>query len=131
MNFKTLIYEHDGLWMNVYKAFFVGAEESISAFYADTPEAALAYLSDNEIDFIAIDMDYPSFDAFDFLQELKKSSINVNKPFLIATDEFTDEYFFNKAYKVGAIDFIIKSESMDRLYNRIKLVERLKSLYSS
>lgn len=127
--FKTLIYEHDGLWTDVYRAFFTGATESVSAIFVDSPQAGLSYLAENEVDFIVIDMDFPSFDAFDFLDAMKKEPLNSAKPFLIATDEFRDEYFFNKAYKTGAVDYIVKSEAMDRLYNRVKLVERLKTLY--
>lgn len=129
MNFKILVFEHDGLWLDVYKAFLSGADESVEAHYTDTPEAAMEYLKAHEVDFVVIDMDYPSFDGFDFLDMLKKETSNWQKPFLIATEEFKDEYFFTKAYKFGAVDYVIKSNGMDRLYNRIKLIERLKKLY--
>ena len=130
MSFKILVFEHDGLWLDVYKAFLSGAEESVEAHYADTPEAAIEYLKAHEVDFVVIDMDYPFFDGFDFLDAVKKETPHAQKPFIMATSEFTDEYFSSKAYKIGAVDYLVKTENMDKLYNRIKLVEKLKNLYA-
>ena len=129
MGFRVFVFEHDGLWLDIYRAFLSGAQESLEAVFADTPEGAIKYLSDNDVDLLVVDMDYPSFDGFDFLDAVKKETPHAQKPFIMATSEFTDEYFSSKAYKIGAVDYLVKSENMDRLYNRIKLIERLKRLY--
>ena len=130
MGFKVFVFEHDGLWLDIYKAFLSGAQESLETVFADTPESAVAYLAQNDVDLLVVDMDYPSFDGFDFLDAVKKDTPHAQKPFIMATAEFRDDYFAQKAYKIGAVDYLVKTENMDKLYNRIKLVEKLKNLYA-
>lgn len=85
----------------------------------------MEYLKAHEVDFVVIDMDYPSFTWLDFLDMLKRDR-EWTKAVLIATEEFKDEYFFTKAYKFGAVDYVVKSNGMDRFLQSNKAYREAK-----
>jgi len=84
------------------------------------PEDALKYLSENTPDCLFLDIQMPTMDGFQFLENLNQSNIAV-----IITTAY-DEYAI-KALKNEAIDYLLKPIDSDDLKETISKIKKFKS----
>lgn len=80
---------------------------------------ALAYLKENEVDLLLIDVMMPELDGYDFLKLIKKEETIKDKPFIFLT-ALNDVESEAKGLSLGAVDFISKPIKGEVLKARVK-----------
>lgn len=81
---------------------------------------ALDYVLKNTFDLIVLDLMMPKIDGFQVLEELQK---NGNKTPIIVASNLSQEDDFDKAKKLGAKDFFVKSNtSLAELVGKISTI---------
>lgn len=114
---KILVAEDDAFLANAYKVKLTKAGYEV-VVAADGQEA-LEALKNFTPDIILLDLIMPIKDGFSTLEELKKLPEFTKIPVLIASNLGQPEDI-DRAMKLGAIDFIIKSEmSMESMLEKI------------
>ncbi|MEH6657829.1 LytTR family DNA-binding domain-containing protein [Leeuwenhoekiella marinoflava] len=87
------------------------------------PQDARAFLKENLVDLIFLDINMPHLSGFDLLEELKL------KPLLIFTTAYSD--YAVKSYEHNAVDYLLKPFNLPRFYEAIEKVKvRLNSINS-
>jgi len=84
------------------------------------PEEALAYLNENQPDCLFLDIQMPTMDGFQFLEELDNKNIAV--VFTTAYDEYAI-----RALKNEALDYLLKPVDSDDLQDTISKIKKFKS----
>jgi len=80
------------------------------------PEEALAFLADNPIDVLFLDIQMPGLTGFELLERLEREPLVV---FTTAYDRYAIE-----AFEVNSIDYLLKPIEADRLDRAIEKVDR-------
>ena len=73
---------------------------------------AVKYLEDHEIELIILDMFLPDINGLEVLEKIRKKKIGVEVIFLTASNNTAQ---IERAFKLGAIDYLIKPFNFDRL----------------
>ena len=95
-------------------------KEVYTVFTASSGEQALQFLNDNKPDVILLDYDMPGMNGYDVIRVLKKSATLSDIPviFLTAQEGRDNE---QKAFELGAVDYILKPISAGVVLSRINL----------
>ncbi|MCM8804339.1 MAG: response regulator [Candidatus Omnitrophica bacterium] len=93
--------------------------------YAQTGQEGLKKIKEREYNFVILDLKLPDIDGFEVLEEIKK--IDDKLPVVIITGFGTIENVV-KAIKAGADDFIDKPFEIDRFYEVIEKITKIKKL---
>ncbi|MDH3379860.1 MAG: response regulator [Gammaproteobacteria bacterium] len=88
---------------------FLGEEEGLSG---------LAAFEENRPDIVILDVNMPVIDGFSICEGLRESPAGKDIPILMVTGE-EDIEFINRAYEVGATDFIGKPINYSTLVHRL------------
>lgn len=88
------------------------------------PEEAIAFLDQNELDCLFLDIQMPTMDGFQFLGKLR------NKDFAVVITTAYNEFAI-KALKHEAIDYLLKPIDSDDLKETIKKVEKYSLKWST
>jgi len=83
----------------------------------ESPDEALAFLSQNAVDVVFLDIQMPGMSGFELLQKLPK------EPAVVFTTAF--DRFALEAFEVNSIDYLLKPIELDRLEKALSKVERL------
>jgi DNA-binding response OmpR family regulator len=117
---KVLVVEDDKFLANAYKAGFEGEGLEVSLAYDG--EEALSMAQELHPDVIILDILIPKMDGFTVLQKLKENSELASIPVIIASN-LGQKQDVDKGLELGAVDFIIKSESsVTQILTKIKTV---------
>jgi len=83
----------------------------------ESPDEAVAFLSQNAVDAVFLDIQMPGMSGFELLQKLPK------EPAVVFTTAF--DRFALEAFEVNSIDYLLKPIELDRLEKALSKVERL------
>jgi two-component system, LytTR family, response regulator len=86
------------------------------------PEKALAFLKDNYVDLIFLDINMPIVSGLQFVDKLQ------SKPYIVLTTAYS-EYAID-SYDFEAVDYLLKPIEFDRFNKSIKKVKKLVQLNS-
>ena len=91
-------------------------------------EALEILKSNHDIQIVLVDVQMPKMDGLQFLEEVRKKKLNVA---VIVLSAHTNHNLIKKAFKLGAIDYIVKSEMneneiLKQLKNALKLLSDAK-----
>jgi len=86
------------------------------------PENALAFLKDNFVDLVFLDINMPGISGLQFVDRLQ------SKPYIIFTTAYS-EYAID-SYNFEAVDYLLKPIEFDRFYKSINKVKKLIQLNS-
>ena len=73
---------------------------------------ALSFLEKNNVELIILDMYLPSINGLEILEKIRNKKIKVEVIFLTASNNTSE---IERAFKLGAIDYLIKPFNFDRL----------------
>ena len=115
---KILIVEDDKFLLNVYRLKLT--KEGFEVRLAKNGDEALETLKDFKPDVILLDLVMPVRDGFSVLEELKKDPTLSKIPVIITTNLGQKEDI-DRGLKLGARDYIIKSETaMEKIMEKIR-----------
>jgi len=86
------------------------------------PEEALAFLKDNFVDLIFLDINMPRISGLQLVEKLQ------SKPFIIFTTAYSE--YAIESYDFEAVDYLLKPIEFDRFYKAISKVKKLIQLNS-
>lgn len=86
------------------------------------PEDALAFLKDNFVDLIFLDINMPGISGLQFVEQLQ------SKPYIIFTTAYSQ--YAIESYNFEAVDYLLKPIEFDRFYKSINKVKKLIQLNS-
>ncbi|MBT4916763.1 MAG: response regulator transcription factor [Formosa sp.] len=110
-NINCLIIDDEPLAVNVIKN-FIDEINNISVIETfNSAIDALAFLKDNNVDLIFLDINMPLLNGLDFIKNLEK------KPLIIVTTAY-DEYAI-KTYELEVLDYLVKPISFPRFIKAI------------
>jgi len=103
--------------------------EGIDVSTADTEESAMKYLSNNQFDIILLDILLNDENGLNILKNFKQNEKIKNIPVVMFSNYFNRD-IRDKAKKLGAIDFIMKSEVLPKhvVAKIIEVVENNKKI---
>lgn len=83
-------------------------ELGIDVISVSTNEEVKSSLSKNSLDLILLDLVLPNISGFDILKWLKKNNKYKNIPVIVLSN-LSSQSDINKAFELGAIEYIVKS----------------------
>lgn len=86
------------------------------------PEKALAFLKDNFVDLVFLDINMPGISGLQFVERLQ------SKPYIVFTTAYS-EYAID-SYDFEAVDYLLKPIEFDRFYKSVNKVKKLMQLNS-
>ena len=117
---KILIVEDDDFLQKALG--FTVREEGYEIVSAKDGEEALAFVKDNEIDLILLDLILPKMSGFDVLKQFKDDKETSNIPVIIVSN-LGDKESVDKGLKMGADDYVIKAHfKLSDIIDKIKEV---------
>lgn len=115
---KILVAEDDTFLANAYRLKLTKAAYEVRV--AKNGEDAFTILQEFTPDLIILDLMMPVMDGFAFLEKIKKDEVKKNIPILAASNLSQPDDVI-KATKLGAVDYIIKSDfSMKEIVEKVK-----------
>ena len=97
-------------------------------------KAALMILLKEPIDCILLDVSMPGMDGFEFLKTLHSAPAHAKIPVLMITGKIFSENETLKAYKLGAVDFLLKPLDPQTVYRKVSFIvqqaQRINSIRS-
>lgn len=120
MQKKILIIEDDDFFRGLIakKLLF----EEFDAYMAANGEEGLAKIKEQKPDLVLLDMLLPSMDGFEVLAKIKEDPAISSTPVIIASN-LVEKEDVDRALKMGAIDYMIKSQ-----YTPEMIIEKVKKV---
>jgi DNA-binding response OmpR family regulator len=117
---KILIVEDDAFLQGLEAAKLKKSGYAIAS--ARNGAEAMARASEPGIDLVLLDLMLPDVDGFEVLKEIKENKALQHLPVIVFSN-LSGEDDINRAKKLGAVDFMIKSNfTLDELVEHIKIV---------
>jgi DNA-binding LytR/AlgR family response regulator len=117
MNIRCLIIDDEPSSQNVLKSFVQKIDYLALAHVCNNALDALAYLKNNHIDLLFLDINMPQLSGIDFYKSLK------NPPKVIFTTAYST--YALEGFEVDATDYLLKPFSFERF---VKAVSKIKDL---
>jgi PAS domain S-box-containing protein len=92
---------------------------------ASSGSQALAYLLEHDCAIILLDVQMPELDGFETASLIKASQRARDIPIIFLTAINTDEWFVNKGYMAGAVDYLSKPFNPDILRSKVAVFAAL------
>ncbi|OGZ65501.1 MAG: hypothetical protein A3C50_00525 [Candidatus Staskawiczbacteria bacterium RIFCSPHIGHO2_02_FULL_43_16] len=120
MQKKILIIEDDDFFRGLIgkKLLF----EEFDVYMASNGEEGVSKLKEHKPDLVLLDMLLPSMDGFEVLTKIKEDSVLALTPVIIASN-LVEKEDVDRALKMGAIDYMIKSQ-----YTPEMIIEKVKKV---
>ena len=117
---KILLLEDDEILNEVISSFLIKKMYSVHSVYDG--EEAQELLYKKNFDLLLFDVNVPSVNGFDLLDELRKNNINTPAIFITSLNDTAD---LKKGFLSGCDDYIKKPFEFDELNLRIENIKRL------
>ena len=101
----------------------------LSVTEAENGEQALASLEESSVDLVVLDVELPGMDGFETCEILRQRSSGAEIPVLMATGR-TDSGTIDRAFEVGATDFIKKPIDWQLLQYRVRFLMRASEAFA-
>lgn len=97
-------------------------KESYVVMTASTGKEAMEKITSPGISLILLDLTLPNFDGFEILEKIRGTAATKDIPVLVFSN-LSEEKDINKAKKLGATDFMVKSNfTLDELVEHINTI---------
>ncbi len=110
--------------------------ESIDAniIKSDSAKEALLIMLKKPIDCVLLDVSMPEMDGFEFLKTLSSAPAHAKIPVIMITGKIFSENETLRAYKYGAVDFLLKPLTPETVYRKVSFIvqqaKRINSIMS-
>jgi response regulator RpfG family c-di-GMP phosphodiesterase len=91
---------------------------------ATSAKEALLIILKQPIDCILLDVSMPDMDGFEFLKTLSNAPAHSQIPVIMITGKVFSENETLKAYKFGAVDFLLKPLDPETVYRKVGFIVR-------
>jgi response regulator RpfG family c-di-GMP phosphodiesterase len=91
---------------------------------ATSAKEALLIMLKQSIDCILLDVSMPEMDGFEFLKTLCNAPAHSQIPVIMITGKVFSENETLKAYKLGAVDFLLKPVEPETVYRKVGFIVR-------
>jgi DNA-binding response OmpR family regulator len=122
---KILLLEDDIILSEIIEEFLSSLGYKIVCSYDGLDASELAYAE--SFDLLLLDVEVPSIDGFEFLQNLREENINTPAIFITSLNTTKD---LQKGFDVGCDDYIKKPFELSELEIRINNIKRLYKIES-
>lgn len=99
---------------------------------ATSAKEALLIMIKQPIDCILLDVSMPEMDGFEFLKTVRNAPAHSKIPVIMVTGKIFSENETLKAYKFGAVDFLLKPLDPETVYRKVDFIvqqsRRIKSI---
>jgi CheY-like chemotaxis protein len=89
---------------------------------ANSGEEALRYLLEKDFSLVLLDVRMPGMDGFEVAELMRQRDRSMHTPILFLTAEDTDPASVERALSLGAIDYLAKPISPERLRSNVASV---------
>jgi response regulator RpfG family c-di-GMP phosphodiesterase len=89
---------------------------------ATSAKEALLIMIRQPIDCILLDVSMPEIDGFEFLKTLSNAPAHAKIPVIMITGKVFSENETLKAYKFGAVDFLLKPLDPETVYRKVSFI---------
>lgn len=89
---------------------------------ATSAKEALLIMLKKSIDCILLDVSMPEMDGFEFLKTLRSAPAHAKIPVIMITGKIFSENETLKAYKFGAVDFLLKPLNPEKVYRKVGFI---------
>jgi CheY-like chemotaxis protein len=89
---------------------------------ANSGEEALRFLLDKDFSLVLLDVRMPGMDGFEVAELMRQRERSMHTPILFLSGEDTDSLSMERALSLGAIDFLTKPISPERLRSNVAAV---------
>jgi response regulator RpfG family c-di-GMP phosphodiesterase len=89
---------------------------------ATSAKEALLIMLKQSIDCILLDVSMPEMDGFEFLKTLRNAPNHAAIPVIMITGKIFSENETLKAYKFGAVDFLLKPLEPETVYRKVSFI---------
>lgn len=96
-------------------------DEGFEVEQAEDGQAALEWLTANEVDLVITDINMPRLDGFGLVEQLRAGNRHIDRPILVLTTESSDEKKA-RARSAGATGWIVKPFDKEKLIAAVRRV---------
>lgn len=89
---------------------------------AGSAREALMVMLKKNIDCVLLDVSMPEMDGFEFLKTLRNAPAHSRIPVIMITGKVFSETESLKAYKFGAVDFLLKPVDPETVYRKVSFI---------
>lgn len=126
---KVLIIEDDPMVAEINISYIKKVKDFNIVGWAKNGEKAFDFIDNNQVDLLILDIYMPKVDGIELLEQLRRNYSNIDVIFVTAARE---PHIIDKGLKLGAVDYLIKPFTFERLKIALeKYKERLKLLSNS
>ncbi len=120
MNLRCVIIDDEPLAVGIIKDYIdkIDGLEVVKTFYSATD--SLSFIQENEVDVLFLDINMPTLNGLDFLENLEK------KPLVIITTAY-EEYAL-KGYELDVLDYLLKPIPFPRFVKAVNKAFKIKEL---
>ncbi|AOW75817.1 hypothetical protein A3Q34_02460 [Colwellia sp. PAMC 20917] len=93
-----------------------------SIIKATSAREALLIMLKESIDCVLLDVSMPEMDGFEFLKTLRNAPTHTKVPVIMITGKIFSENETLRAYKYGAVDFLLKPIEPETLYRKVDFI---------
>ncbi len=117
---KILLLEDEAMLRSSIKEFLEALGSEIDDFFDGAQ--ALCALRENMYDVLVVDINVPSLNGYELLEEVRKKDKNLPVIFITAMTDIDD---ITKAYNLGCSDYLKKPFKLEELWLRINQIFKL------
>lgn len=122
---KILLLEDDTILSEIIEEFLVENGLHVEKFYDG--KAALEAIFSSKYDLFLLDINVPSLNGFELLEELREANINTPTIFISSLDQIKD---VKRGFALGAEDYLKKPFDLEELLSRIERTKKLHNIES-
>jgi len=116
---KILIVDDKPANLEALDATLAGFDLNIEVVQAQGAEEALRQSLVHEFSIALLDVQMPEIDGFELAEMLRSSESTKNVPIIFISAVHCDDFFTQRGYEHGAIDYLIKQVMPPRLFNKV------------
>lgn len=119
---KILLVEDDNILREAYQHYI--EKSGYQVYVASNGPDAVSYSQNENFDLVVLDIIIPGFDGFHVIAKLKENPKTSKLPIIVLTN-LDEEKFLQRAMKLGAIEYLIKTNTTPQ-----QVVQHIKEVIS-